>query len=154
MVRSGWTFYDEGLPGLTDDFPTTVEWIRALADGMGLTVDTVMGSSAASYPALRAGFALGARRRLLFGLPRLTSEEIQRYHLDARPTGLFRGPRDKGRGLRLFAGSEDERDINTAIQVRREMPWSRMVIVDGARHNVVELLASQGKLQRLLQKHS
>lgn len=154
MVRSGWTFYEEGLRGLTHDFPTTVDWIRQLANEMGLTIDTVMGSSAASYPALRAGYALGARRRLLFGLPRLSADEIDRYQLDARHTSLSRGARDTGRGLKLFAGSEDQRDIKTAIQVRREMPWSRVVIVDGAHHNVVELLASQGKLQRLLRKHS
>jgi hypothetical protein len=154
MVRSGWTFYDNGLPGLTKDFPTTVDWIRGLADDMGLTVDTVMGSSAASYPALRAGFALGARRRLLFGLPQLTPEVIKRYHLDTQREISTRRSVDRGRGLTLIAGGEDARDIETSTQARHEMPRLRVVIVDGSRHNVVEPLARGGKLHRLLRKHS
>jgi len=154
MVRSGWSFYVEGLRGLTDDFPTTVEWIRELADEMGLTVDTVMGSSGASLPALSAGHALGARRRLLFGLPQISADEIARYQCDDRDGATSRIARDEGRGVRLFAGSEDARDLETAAEACRRMPRAKVEIVVGARHNVVEPLARQGALHRLLQKHS
>ena len=149
-VRSGWTFYREGLPGLAKDFPTTVTWIRELAKDMGLAVDIVMGSSGASIPALRAGHALGARRRILFGLPRLSDEVLSDY-----PLAVSGGPgsgvlHDDGRGLFLITGSEESRDLDAVAEARRTMPRVSAVIVSGAQHNVVEVLVRNGRLHRLL----
>ena len=154
MLRGGWEFYVEGLRGLSKDFSSTVEWIRDLAMDMGLTIDTVMGSSAGSLPAYRAGHALGARRRLLFGLPRLSDDEIARYPLINCIGRASERVLDAGRGLTLFAGSEDARDLDSAAEARRRMPRARLEIVAGAGHNVVEPLARQGTFHQLLQKHS
>lgn len=154
MLRGGWEFYVAGLPGLSNDFSSTVEWIRDFAEAEGLTIDTVMGSSGGSLPASRAGHALGARRRLLFGLPRVSDDEIARFPLTGDIGRSSEPMRDRGRGLTLFAGGEHARDIETAAEARRRLPRAKVVVVNGADHNVVEPLARQGELHRLLKKHS
>jgi len=154
MLRGGWEFYLDGLRGLSNDFSSTVQWIRDFADDMGLTVDTVMGSSGGSLPAYRAGHALGARRRFLFALPLISDDEIARYPLIGNIGRTSARAHDDGRGMTLFAGSEDARDLETAAEARRRMPRARLEIVAGAHHNVVEPLARQGTLHQLLQKHS
>ncbi len=151
-VRSGWTFYREGLPGLTKDFSATVEWLRNCARENGLSIHAVMGSSGASLPALRAGHALGARRRVLFGLPHISDDDLAQYPLvdgDGTASNL---EVDGGLGVTLIVGSEESRDIKTLAEARRRMPRAKAVVVAGAGHNVVAPLARDGKLYRLLRR--
>ena len=154
MLRGGWEFYLDGLRGLSKDFSSTVQWVRDLADDMGLTVDTVMGSSGGSIPAYLAGHVLGARRRFLFALPVISDDEIARYPLTGNLKRASEHARDVGLGLTLFAGSENARDIETVAEARRRLPRARVEIVAGADHNVVEPLARHGRLNQLLEKHS
>jgi hypothetical protein len=153
-LRGGLTLYRQGLPGLTKDFPETVQWIRDRAADLGLTVHTVMGSSAGSLPSLRAGYALGARRRLVFGLSRFSDAELAHYSLADSDGYLSNLVGDEGRGLTLVAGSEEARDMETQVEALRRMPRAKAVIVDGAGHNVVVPLLEQRKLHRLLRKNS
>lgn len=150
-VRGGQARYRDGLPGLTKDFPGTIGWIRDRAEELGLTVDTVIGSSAGSLPALRAGFALRARRRLLFGLGRISDDEVAHYPVSDvdHESGLVA---DDGRGLTLVAGGEETRDVESASEALLRFPRAERVIVDGAGHNCVEPLAQRGGLHRLMRK--
>jgi hypothetical protein len=154
LVRGREPFYEEGLPGITEDFPSTVDWIRQVAADRGLVVDTVMGCSAGALPALRAGYVLGANRRLVFGLPTLSRENLARFPITERKNVVSDLGRDDGTGLTLFVGGLDARDVAVAAEARTVMPRAHVVTEPGAIHTVVEPLARRGELHRLLRIHS
>jgi hypothetical protein len=154
LVRGREPFYEEGLPGITEDFASTVDWIRQVAADGGMAIDTVMGCSAGALPALRAGYVLRANRRLVFGLPTLSRENLARFPITERENVVSDLGRDDGTGLTFFVGGLDARDVAVATEAGTLMPRAHVVTEPGAIHNVVEPLARRGELHRLLRIHS
>lgn len=146
MMRPERARHAEGLPGITKDFASTIEWIRNLAKSLGVPIDVAIGSSGGALSAVFAGAILGARRRIAFGLPSLKSNGED----GAIPFNReYARKMDSGEGLTLVIGTDNAMDVAAGQDASTMFPAAEMIYVPNAGHNVIGPLAKRGELHEL-----
>lgn len=142
MLRATRGNYNEGLPGISTDMTSTMTWVSHIAKKLRAKVDVVSGASAGANPALVTGAVLGARTRILFGLPHLRDSQVR-----AEYSTLSKHPnrRDVGRGLTLVVGADEGRDVATSVDASTVFPRVAVVTVPEAGHTVAYNLVERGE---------
>lgn len=152
-------FYLSGIPELGPDWPGLVDFVRGLAETLGVRRLATYGHSMGGFPALRAAVEVGAARSV--SVSGRTDHDMVRSQTDPqlieaarrRWIRLIGTPADKADAsteIALVYGADNSIDAGDA-EALGGLPGIRLLPVLGHKtHNAGIALATSGQLQRIL----
>jgi hypothetical protein len=144
--------YGEGVRGFSDDFPGTVDWLRAFIGNHGAEHVVTVGTSGGGLPAVLSGLALQVHSVLAVGAVTRGSSDYTRSDGTATIDDVVmqyavKSPLPR---MSLVYGLDSAMDAAAAQDLVAVLPEARVITVEGAGHACLFQLAERGELEDLL----